>query len=169
MGRQWREEKTMGLMRHYTVTTNGQGAEKWWERRKICHWCKAMPRLKRMKTNRYAPSKLPNWKYLVTNRKKVVGKLWIPCVKKLKWQWNVQQLSTGVVAQLLVKSSVVLFSGRSVDSADSVELLHSGRLVGTKSHWKNFFYCLDSNLHIRGYVQSWWPLSHTDRSASQQV
>ena len=65
-----------------------------------------------------------------------------------------------MVAYLIVKSSVVLFSGRSVDSTDSIEsterieLLNSVRIVGTKSHGKMFFHHRESNLHVRGYGQS---------------
>ena len=49
-----------------------------------------------------------------------------------------------MIAYLIVKSSVVLFSGRSVDSTDSMgqkatELLNSVRIVGTKSHGRNAF------------------------------
>ena len=62
----------------------------------------------------------------------------------------------------MVKSIKVLFSGRSIGSTESMELLNSVRIVGTKSQWKKLCLQRASNLHVRRYGQRQWPLSHTD-------
>ena len=71
-----------------------------------------------------------------------------------------------------MKSSVVLFSGRSVDGVDGVdgvELLCSGRIVGTNPTGKIFSTASTRTCTLEGTGRADDPLGHTDRCAIRQV